>query len=123
MTQAATTATDELPRALRVVLHSPQKARLLCLLEKGAATSKDLAAALDPELQANTANSVNSHLRELQTLGWVDVQAVKQNRGGFSRIWALTSGDVSWTAYLAGLLTTSPQPTTREADEPTPLAS
>lgn len=121
MTELTTTpASEEVPRALRAVLHSPQKARLLCLLERGAATSKDLAAALDPQIQAN---SVNSHLRELQTLGWVNVQAVTQNRGGFSRIWGLTTPGVSWSSFLAAVLDAAPQPAETVADEPTPLAS
>lgn len=99
---------EVLSPALRAVLTSPHKFDLLCTLETlGTASSKQLAASLDPPI---THNAVNLHLKQLESLGWIRVDGHEQHRGAFARQWALDNTERSWLQFAEAITATRPLP-------------
>ena len=105
-------APDDLPAALRTVLYSTTKAELLRLLEEHGPC--DAGVLIDRLRTKMHRNSINLHLKELEGMGWIKVSSVVQNRGGFGRVWDLTSRDTSWRAFLAEVRDSAPKPVISE---------
>ncbi|MDO9353331.1 MAG: hypothetical protein Q7T55_06530 [Solirubrobacteraceae bacterium] len=105
-------APDDLPASLRTVLYSPTKAELLRLIEEHGPV--DAGVLIEKLRTPMHRNSINLHLRELESAGWITVDSVKQNRGGFGRIWDLTSRDRSWIAFLTLVRDQAPVPVLSE---------
>lgn len=88
--------------AVRSVLGSATKLAIVQALQlRPAQTTADLADAIGGGLSPHT---INSHLRQLQELGWVHVESTVQRRGGHQAFWS-TNPDryVPWRMQIKWL--------------------
>lgn len=78
----------ELPDAVRTVLGSHQKLRLLCVLDAGDKTLRELGDAVAGTMRPQ---AINMHLKELHELGWIKIAGGEKQNPYDPLRWELTT--------------------------------